>query len=221
MNHDVCRTFPRNGDYISELPAQDSISDGLGLTGTECLQQPDPHRGIEPPTAASPCRQWFALALRSRAAFAVRDQLRMLWIREFLPVYTEESRWTDRIAVVTRPLFPGYIFALFDANSDERIEVLRTRGVASILSLDGQPAAIPDAAIADLRRMTRSPKAVRPGPYVAGSTVIVARGPFAGITGIVTRVRGNTTLSVPVAIMGRSVAVEIDAADVEPAKAPV
>jgi len=153
-----------------------------------------------------------------RYAFAVRDQLRALGIPEFLPVYTEESRWTDRIALVTRPLFPGYIFARFDPETDERIEVLRTRGVASILLIDGRPAAIADAEIADLRRLVRAPRAVRPCPYVAGSTITVARGPFAGVTGIVTRVRGatglTTTLTVPVAILGRSVAVEIDAADV-------
>lgn len=124
--------------------------------------------------------------------------------------------------LTTRPLFAGYIFARFDpADATNVATVRQTRGVLEILSLDGAPAAIPDAEIANLQRLAANPGAVLPCAYVAGEAVTVARGPFAGVSGVVSRVRqgGNTsatTLTIPIQILGRAVRVEIDAADVEP-----
>lgn len=157
---------------------------------------------------------WFALRLRSRFEFAVRDQLRAADVPEFLPTMTEETRWTDRTNLTTRPLFAGYIFAQFDPSS--RDTVLRTRGVVQILSIDQQPVPISDEEIANLRLFVGAAARVEPGPYVAvGSAVRVERGPFAGVEGIVTRTKGQATLTISVEILGRSVNVALDPADVE------
>jgi transcription antitermination factor NusG len=51
---------------------------------------------------------------------------------------------------------------------------------------------------------------------VAGASVTVSRGPFAGRTGIVTRTQGNTLLSIPLELLGRMVTVQISADDVSP-----
>ena len=163
--------------------------------------------------AAPPASAWHALRVRSRCCFAVRDQLRGAAIEEFLPTYTEESRWSDRIAQVTRPLFPGYIFARF--NRAESARVLLMRGAVQILGLTG-PEPIPDDCIASLRKAVEYPARVAPCPYVTGATVRVRTGPFAGVSGVVARVRGETILTIPVEILGRAVSVQIDATDCEP-----
>jgi transcription antitermination factor NusG len=160
--------------------------------------------------------RWFALCVRSRFEFSVRDALREAGFGAFLPTWAETVRWSDRERVTTRPLFAGYVFAHFDATRDAP-DVRQTRGVVQILSIDQQPVAIPDEVIENLQRIAASPAAVTRCPYVAGATVTVARGPFAGVTGVVSRVKGATLLSIPVAILGRSVSVEIEAADVEKA----
>lgn len=167
-------------------------------------------------TAATPSVSWFALRLRSRFEFAVRDALRAEQIEEFLPTRDETTRWTDRIATTTRPLFPGYIFVRF--GSAYTVQLLKIRGVVQILSIDLQPVPIPDDAIANLRRAVEHPAPLSLCPHVAGDSVTVARGPFAGVTGVISRVQGATTLTIPVAILGRAVSVQIDAADVEPPK---
>jgi transcription antitermination factor NusG len=165
-----------------------------------------------------PARAWYVLRTRSRFEFAVRDQLRGADIEEFLPVYREEIRWSDRTQTTTRPLFAGYIFCRFDpSDADSKTTVLQTRGFVTILSLDSEPVPIPDECIADLRRIADSPVSCSPCAYVVGERVRVERGPFAGIEGVVTRVKGVSTLTVPIEIMCRSVSVQIDAADVEAA----
>lgn len=116
--------------------------------------------------------------------------------------------------LTTRPLFTGYIFAQFDANAAAQ-QILRVYGVVQILSVDQKPVAISDDEIAILRRVVESPAPVSPCAYVVGETVRVKTGPFAGVDGVITRIRGAATLTIPIEILGRAVSVAIDVADVE------
>ena len=52
-------------------------------------------------------------------------------IPAFLPTLTKWSRWKDRRKQVEVPLFPGYVFARFDAA--DRLSVLKCTGVVSIV----------------------------------------------------------------------------------------
>lgn len=161
---------------------------------------------------------WYALQTRSRFEFVVRDRLVNDGFEAFLPVWEELTRWSDRIARVTRPLFTGYLFARFACGASGPA-IRRTPGVAQILSMGQEPVSIPDSEIANLRRLAAFPAAVACCPYVAGVTVTVERGPFAGVVGVVKRMHGVSTLTIPVEILGRWVNVRIDAADVRlPAK---
>jgi transcription antitermination factor NusG len=157
-------------------------------------------------------QDWFAIRTRSRFEFAVKDELNRRNIEAWLPTFREESRWSDRVAVVTRPLFPGYLFARAPVHRANSIR--STRGVADILSIDQQPVPVSDEEIENLRRLVDSPKGAKSCPYVAGSRVRVKSGPFAGVEGVITRVKNAATLTIPVEILGRSVSVEIDIADV-------
>jgi len=162
-----------------------------------------------------PLPRWYALRLRSRHEFSTRDALVAQGIDQFLPTVEVTTRWTDRQVTITRPLFSGYIFARFDpVNAREFAAIYATRGVVQVLGTDG-PEAIPDAVIANLQRIAANPASVGLCPYAAGSTVTVSRGPFAGVTGVVSRVKGAATLTIPVQILGRSVSVAIDFADVD------
>src|ERR1043165_693362 len=68
---------------------------------------------------------WFAIRVRSSKEGFVSRILRNKGYNEFLPVYRARRRWSDRVAVVELPLFPGYVFCRFDVN-DHRNPVLTT-----------------------------------------------------------------------------------------------
>lgn len=163
-----------------------------------------------PPPTSQP--EWFALRLRSRFEFTVEAALAELGFEPFLPVRKDVTRWSDRTKTIIRPLFTGYIFGRFDRRDPRQTaRVLQCRGVVAIL---GKNESIPDHEIATLRRVATNATAEN-CPYEPGSSrVRVVRGPFAGVTGVVTRVKGATTLTIPVEILGRAVSVQIDAADV-------
>lgn len=178
------------------------------------LSAPAPH----PPAGHEACQRvspalWYALRTRSNYERRVADALLAYGIEKYLPTYSETMHWARRMKVTVHALFPGYLFARFERFAGAAA-VLSITGVIAILG-NNELSSISGDEIANLRRVAESPAPIARCPYVAGAKVTVARGPFAGVSGIVRRVKGETTLTIPVEVLGRSVSVQIDAADVE------
>ena len=160
--------------------------------------------------------QWFALHVRSNFERTVSTILRNKDFEEFLPTYRAIRRWSDRVKEEDLPLFPGYLFCRLDQY--DRFPVLGTSGVVQIVSVGKIPAPIAPAELEAIWRITHSDLAVNPWPHLqAGEPVVVESGPLAGLEGIFVECRNHRRLVVSVTLLQRSVAVEIDGAEVRPA----
>jgi transcription antitermination factor NusG len=158
---------------------------------------------------------WFAVWTRSRHELAVRDQLERLGLESFLPTVTKWSHWKDRKKRIDWPLFPGYCFARFDPK--KRLPVMKTMGVVSIVSVEGEPAPIPPHEIDSVRRRVESDLAHDPCPLVTEGTMgEVTHGPLKGVVGRLIRKREKARLVISVNLIGQAVSVEVDAGDVRP-----
>ena len=166
------------------------------------------------PVSETPA-QWFAVWTRSRHEQTVRGQLEQKAIESFLPTVSRWSRWKDRKKRIDWPLVPGYCFARFDSGA--RLEVLKCAGVVSIVSVDGEPAPIPDRDIAGIRQLVESELAYDPCPLIhEGDMVEVAHGPLKGVVGRLVRKNDKARLLLSVDLIGQAVSAEVDAADVRP-----
>jgi transcription termination/antitermination protein NusG len=158
---------------------------------------------------------WFAIWTRSRHEQVVREQLQQKQIDVFLPTITKWSRWKDRKKKIDWPLFPGYCFARFDAR--DRMPILKCTGVVSIVSVEGEPAPIPDHQLEGIRRVIESELAFDPCPMLQeGMAVEVVHGPLTGVVGRLVRKSDKARLVLSVDLIGKGVSVEVDAADVKP-----
>ena len=167
---------------------------------------------IEP---VNPLLPWFALWTRSRHEQVVLEQLQQKQIDVFLPTITKWSRWKDRKKKIDWPLFPGYCFARFDPRN--RLPILKCTGVVSIVSMEGEPAPIPDHQIDGIRRVIESELAFDPCPMLQeGMVVEVVHGPLTGVIGRLVRKSDKARLVLSVDLIGKGVSVEVDAADVRP-----
>mgnify|MGYP003351644511 CR=1 FL=1 len=156
---------------------------------------------------------WFALWTRSRHEQVVLEQLQRKQIESFLPTVTRWSRWKDRKKKIDWPLFPGYCFARF--NPSDRLPVLKCVGVVNIVSVDGEPAAIPEHEISGIQRLIESDFAFDPCPMIhEGMLVEVMHGPLKGVVGRLLRKNEKARLVLSVDLIGQAVSVEVDAADV-------
>ena len=158
---------------------------------------------------------WYAVWTRSRHEQVVREQLERKQIEAFLPTVPRWSRWKDRKKQIAWPLFPGYCFARFDPQ--HRLSILTCTGVVSIISFDGEPAAIPEHEIDSIRQLVESDLAYDPCPMIReGEMVEVMHGPLKGVAGRLVRKGAHARLILSVDLIGQAVSVEVDAADVRP-----
>lgn len=158
---------------------------------------------------------WYAIQTRSRHEKVVRDQLAAKGITHLLPLHVKRSVWKDRVKMIEVPLFGGYMFGHF-ALAD-RLSVLQTVGVVRLVGLASGPEPVPDDQIEAIRAMIESRMPYDPHPYLReGMRVQVQRGPLAGAEGVLVEKKKHYRLVINVDLIQKSVAVDIDSADVEP-----
>lgn len=170
---------------------------------------------VNPSFTAAPVGSWYAVSVvASLLAFRVRDALQDHGYEVFLPTYLERVRWTDRIKETKRQFFPGYLFTRIRDQAEQQ-EVTRVHGIQRILPSNFNPVPVEEAEIASLRVVVESHHPLLPCSCVPGDLVTIADGPFFGVNGRIVRTSaGGLRLVVGIAILGRAVSVEIDAADV-------
>ncbi len=158
---------------------------------------------------------WYALRVRSNHEVAVQSALQSRGLEEFLPKYRVKSRWSDRVKVTERPLFPGYVFARFDPSF--RLPVLMLPGFVQIVSFGMGPEPVDEGELYTIRRLVMSSMPISPWPYLPeGMKVAVRYGALAGMEGVVLRADDRLRVVVSLNLLQRSVAVELDREAIEP-----
>jgi transcription antitermination factor NusG len=176
------------------------------------LVLPEPG-GVQPATSAEV--RWYAAHVCSRHEKQVLLQLQERRVDCFLPVYRSMRRWKDRRKELELVLFPGYVFVHLDLK--DRLRVLQLPSVVRFVSFNAQPAALPDSEIETLSRGLASGIRAEPHPYLkVGQRVRVRFGPLSGAQGILVRRKDKFRVVLSIDIIMRSVAVEVDEADIEP-----
>jgi len=162
-------------------------------------------------------REWYALRVRSRHEFVTYNELRRKGIDAYLPTVKKWSQWKDRKKLVEFPLFPGYLFANININSQEYFDTLKTKGAVNILSLDGgRPAPVPSDEIDSLRILVESGEELDIYAHIKeGTKVVVTKGLLKGARGILTKKETHYVFSVDVVLPGKSVSAKVFADDVE------
>ena len=159
--------------------------------------------------------RWYAAYVCSRHEKQVVFQLQERRVQSFLPVYRSIRRWKDRRKELDLVLFPGYVFVRIDLK--DRLRVLQLPGVVRIVGFNGHPTPLPDAEIESLSSGLASGIRAEPHPYLkVGQRVSIRHGPLAGASGVLVRRKDRFRVVLSIDLIMRSVAVEVDEADIEP-----
>jgi transcription antitermination factor NusG len=162
----------------------------------------------------TPDERWFALSVVPRKEKHTAQALRVKGYDEFLPLYSERRRWSDRVKKVELPLFTGYVFARFDPKL--RLPLLKMPTVLSIVGLGRDPEPIPDREIEALQAVCRSGVDAIPHPYVTiGAKVRVNDGPLNGVEGILLEEK-KSRMILSITLLQRSVSVEVESEWIAP-----
>ena len=133
----------------------------------------------------------------------------------FLPLYMENRRRRDRSVTLSLPLFPSYVFVREEA--EMRLAILSTPGVHLIVSRGPSFGVISDEEIDNLRVAVAAARAIEPYPFChIGNRVRISHGALQGLEGILVRHKGLSRVIVSIEMLAKSVAVEVDAAEIGP-----
>ena len=159
---------------------------------------------------------WYALYTCARHEKRVAEQIERRSFSCFLPVYRSIRRWKDRRKELELALFPGYVFVRMAL--EKKLRVLEVPGVVHLVSFNGQPAPVPAEQIETLRTRLSNSGRIEPHPYLSkGRRVRVRSGAMEGLEGIVVRRKDSCRIVFSIDLIQRSVAVEVDEADLEAA----
>jgi transcriptional antiterminator NusG len=167
--------------------------------------------------SADTTKNWYALCVKSRHEFIAFSGLIRKEIETFLPSTKRFRQWRDRRKLVEFPLFPGYMFVHIQPNPEEFLNVLKSGGVVSFVSLTpGHPTPVPFSEITSLKLVVESGKELNIySSLKEGSLVRVKMGPLKGAEGILTQKDNQYMFSVNIKLLGRSIGVKVHADDLE------
>ncbi len=163
----------------------------------------------------TPKEQWFALQVRSRWERSTAVILSGKGYETLFPTSHLQRRQGGRVKELLAPLFPGYVFCRFDVSN--RLPVLVTPGVVSIVGLGRMPAPVDSAEINSIQALVSRSLPAQPWPYLElGQKVRIDDGALRGIEGILIGFKGQLRIVVSVTLLRRSVAMQVDRSCVTP-----
>jgi transcription antitermination factor NusG len=158
---------------------------------------------------------WYAAYTCAQHEKRVAAELGMREVDHFLPLYRSVRRWKDRRVQLELPLFPGYVFVRLALR--DRLRVVQIPSVVRLVGFNGLPTALPDEEMEILRTGLCNSLRAEPHPFLTvGRKVRVTGGPFAGLEGVLRRKKSGMRVVVTLELIQRSVAVDVDVADVVP-----
>jgi transcription antitermination factor NusG len=160
---------------------------------------------------------WYAGYTASRHEKRVAEHFAQRGIEHFLPLYETIHRWNNGRHRVQLPLFPGYIFVRIALRN--RLQVIEVPGFVRLVGFNSPPCPLPEADINKMKEALNKGVLAEPYPYLTvGTRVEVRNGPLQGMTGILLRRQNRCRVVISVDLIMRSMAVEVEAADVVPVR---
>ena len=94
---------------------------------------------------------WYLVHTQPQAEARVEFNLRRQGFSSYLPKYQRTRRHARKTEMVTRPLFPRYLFVALDLACDRWRTVQSTFGVSQFVLSGDEPARVPCAVIDEIR----------------------------------------------------------------------
>src|ERR1700741_2114527 len=196
----------------------------LELTGRSCIRstmtQPITSDS-EPNSLAEDAVQnemfWYAGYTASRHEKRAAENFAQRGVETFLPLYESIHRCNNGRDRVLLPFFPGYIFVHIPLR--DRMRVIEVPGFVRLVGFNSLPCPLPEVDINRVKEALNKGVVAEPYPYLTvGTRVEVRNGPLQGMTGILLRRQNKCRVVISVDLIMRSMAVEVEAADVVPVR---
>jgi transcriptional antiterminator RfaH len=132
-------------------------------------------------------KRWYLVHTKPRKEMVVEQNLQHQGYEVYLPLIQQPRRRRGHWIEAIEPLFPRYLFVRLRIGYDNIRPIRYTTGVHNLVRFTEEPTVVPDQIVESLRcTADRNTSLHHPkGPlFKSGDTVIVDKGPLAGLQAI-------------------------------------
>jgi len=153
--------------------------------------------------------KWYAIYTNPRAEKQVHTRLVETGVETFLPLQKTYRQWSDRKKLVEKPLLSSYVFV--KVMPKQFPVVYKTIGVVKFISFEGQPVAIPQNQIDNLKLLINSDAEIEVTSEILakGDNVKVMSGSLVGLTGELVSFGGKRRVVVRIDKLDQNIVVTI------------
>ena len=163
--------------------------------------------------------QWFAVHTQPGKEPLAARELRNQDFAVYLPQYQKLRRHAGKSAIVAAPLFPRYLFAGIDTQTQRWRSVNGTRGVVGLVMFGETPIPVPEPVLAEIRAREDETGFIRlnaPG-FRRGQPLRIVEGPMADTQALFEEAVDGDRAILLVSLLGRMVRTRMPLRQVEAA----
>jgi transcriptional antiterminator RfaH len=157
--------------------------------------------------------RWYVVHTQPNAELRADEHLRRQGFVTFLPKLLKRRRHARKTELVSRPLFPRYMFVQLDTARQGWHAIRSTFGVANLLTDDNGPLPVREGIVESLLERRSEDGYFRPvliRKFVPGAAIRVVEGVFASACGFFEGMSDGERVLVLLEMLGRKVRVSLD-----------
>lgn len=133
---------------------------------------------------------WYVIQCKGSESFRAAEHLTNQGYEVFHPVLNVQRRRQGKLATVSEPLFPYYLFIRLDQVVSNWRPIRSTRGVLRLLTFGNTPISVPNTLVETLRAQPHRSEGSHTY-FCAGEKVTITDGPFKDLDAIFERCKGE------------------------------
>jgi transcriptional antiterminator RfaH len=156
--------------------------------------------------------RWYVVYTHQGAERVAEGHLQRQGFQTYLPICRKITRHARRVAKITMPLFPRYLFIAVDTATQRWRAINSTFGVKQIISMGERPSAVPDGVVDEIKAREAAEGLIEiapKSPFKTGETVHIIGGPLADQVGHFQRLNEKDRASVLLDMLGRKIEVQV------------
>jgi transcriptional antiterminator RfaH len=141
-------------------------------------------------------KSWYAVNTKSHCEASAYASLDRLGVEVFLPMLRERKVLRGKCRPTTSPLFPGYLFAMFDVSKQLRA-VTYAQGVKNVVTFGSGPSMVDESIIHAIRsQATDGIIELSGNQFSPGQVVRIQDGPLCGLEAVFEKKLDGTSRAV-------------------------
>ena len=159
-------------------------------------------------------KRWYVAQTQAHAERKAEFNLSRQGFECYLPLFQRRRSHARKVEIVSRPLFPRYIFIRRNLENECWRAIHSTIGICHLVCQNERPVPVPEGVIESLREHEDDRGNVNIAsliPFGIGETVMITAGAFADQVGSFERLCVDGKISVLLEFLGRQVAVRVPA----------